>query len=609
MSIPQDFVHDLLARVDIVELIGRHVQLKRGGANHMGLCPFHGEKSPSFSVSNSKQFFHCFGCGKHGDAVGFLMEHAGLSFPEAVRELAQEVGLEVPESRPLDAAQQAQAQAAKQQRQSLHETLTAAAKAYQVTLKKSPNAVQYLKSRGLTGEIAKRYGLGYAAAGWRPLAGLLPDYQEPYLVTSGLVIADDEAEAGAQGKRYDRFRDRIMFPIRNVRGDVIGFGGRVLGSGEPKYLNSPETPVFHKGRALYGLYEARRAIHDSGLALVVEGYMDVVALAQHGVEHAVATLGTACTADHLQLLLRHTSTVVFAFDGDAAGQRAAYKAMLAALPLINDARTFRFLFLPTEHDPDSFVRAHGKTEFDARVAQAMPLSEWMLQSSAAELNLDTPEGRSQLAAKIQPLWQAIPANTLFSQQMLHSVSQASHTSIEALRQHYQAASPTANDRPTQRPPGPPPPARRRPMRATPKRSDHALRLLLLQGAAWAWLAPAEQHLLRQLGGVHGELARWLETQWNTHGAQSWAQRRLNLPEGEMANLANQLMQPQDPGEGMSAEDARYELDELMRLMHIDALQAQQREALDHINQNPEAQAHYRALAARIAELKKTNAAT
>ena len=233
MSIPQDFVHDLLARVDIVELIGRHVQLKRGGANHMGLCPFHGEKSPSFSVSNSKQFFHCFGCGKHGDAVGFLMEHAGLSFPEAVRELAQEVGLEVPESRPLDAAQQAQAQAAKQQRQSLHETLTAAAKAYQVALKKSPNAVQYLKSRGLTGEVAKRYGLGYAPAGWRPLAGLLPDYQEPHLVTSGLVIGDDEAEAGAQGKRYDRFRDRIMFPIRNVRGDVIGFGGRVLGSGEP----------------------------------------------------------------------------------------------------------------------------------------------------------------------------------------------------------------------------------------------------------------------------------------------------------------------------------------------------------------------------------------
>ena len=605
MSIPPDFIHDLLSRVDIVELIGRHVKLKRGGANHMGLCPFHGEKSPSFSVSASKQFFHCFGCGKHGDAVGFLMEHAGLSFPEAVRELAQEVGLEVPQTRPLDAEQRAQAEANRQRQLSLHETLQAAARAYQYALKHYPPAIAYLKGRGLTGAIAKRYGLGYAPAGWRALAGLLPDYQAPQLVESGLVIAEDEDTANPQGKRYDRFRDRIMFPIRDVRGHMIGFGGRVLGAGEPKYLNSPETPVFHKGQSLYGLFEARRAIQQQGLALVVEGYMDVVALAQHGVAHAVATLGTACTAEHLQLLLRHTSTVVFAFDGDTAGQRAAHKAMLATLPLVNDVRTFRFLFLPTEHDPDSFVRAHGSEVFDQQVAQATPLSQWMLQSSATDLDLNTAEGRSQLAAKMKPLWQAIPGRTLFGQQMLRAIAQASQTPAEALMRHYQANQPAPRADARQpamakRPVAPP----KRALAPLPKRGQHALRLLMTQGQAWSWLAPAEQQLLRQMPGTMGQLAQWLESQWNTHGAQSWAQRRLNLPDGELGELARQLMQPEDPGEGMTPEDARYELSELLRLMHIDDLQAQQRQALAQMPQDPASQARYRALAARIAELKK-----
>ena len=356
--IPPAFVHELLTRVDIVEIVGRSVELKRAGSTWKGLCPFHGEKSPSFTVTPSRQTYHCFGCGVHGNAVGFLMEQHGMGFIEAVRDLAQQAGLSVPEEagQPGDREEAARQ---KQKQLTLNDVLARAADGYRRQLKASDRAIAYLKGRGLSGEVAARFGLGYASDGWRGLASVFPSYDDPLLEESGLVIAQpDEARPGdvaeaPSGKRYDRFRDRIMFPIRSVQGAVIGFGGRVLDRGEPKYLNSPETPVFSKGRELYGLFEARTAIRQRGHALVVEGYMDVVALAQAGFENAVATLGTACTAEHVQKLVRFTDSVVFSFDGDAAGRRAAGRALEASLAHAVDTRTFRFLFLPAEHDPDS----------------------------------------------------------------------------------------------------------------------------------------------------------------------------------------------------------------------------------------------------------------
>ncbi|RZJ12508.1 MAG: DNA primase, partial [Rubrivivax sp.] len=324
--IPPGFIHDLLARVDIVDVVGRHVELKKAGINHKGLCPFHGEKSPSFIVSPSRQTYHCFGCGVHGNAIGFLIEHTGAGFVEAVEDLAQQVGMQVPQDE-RSPEQREKAKAEKARQESLTDVLARAADFYKAQLRKSPRAVEYLKGRGLTGQIAARFGLGYAPEGWRSLASGFPAYDDPQLVESGLVISPD-VEPGEDAKRYDRFRDRVMFPIRNVTGEVIGFGGRVLDKGEPKYLNSPETPVFSKGRELYGLFEGRQAMRQRGYALVVEGYMDVVALAQHGFGNAVATLGTACTAEHVHKLFRFTESVVFSFDGDAAGRRAASPSKL-----------------------------------------------------------------------------------------------------------------------------------------------------------------------------------------------------------------------------------------------------------------------------------------
>ena len=326
MAIPQTFIQELIARADVVEIVGRYVQLKKGGANFMGLCPFHGEKSPSFSVSPTKQFYHCFGCGKNGNAISFLMDHAGMTFVEAVKDLAQQYGMQVPED---DASPEDRARAVEQREKqhTLTSVLEKAADAYRHHLKHSIKAVDYFKGRGLSGEIAKQFGLGYAPEGWRSLASVFPHYDDPLLVESGLVILH-EAQAGEEEKRYDRFRDRVMFPIRNVKGECIGFGGRILGEGTPKYLNSPETPVFSKGRELYGLFEAKGALRDMGYALVTEGYMDVVALAQLGFPNAVATLGTACTNEHVQKLFRFTDSVVFSFDGDSAGRRAARPAPL-----------------------------------------------------------------------------------------------------------------------------------------------------------------------------------------------------------------------------------------------------------------------------------------
>jgi DNA primase len=411
VSIPQSFIQDLIARADVTEVVGRHVQLKKAGANFLGLCPFHGEKSPSFTVSPVKQFFHCFGCGKSGNAIGFLMEHTGASFVDAVHDLASTVGMVVPadERSPQDRERAAQA---KQVQASLNTVLEKAVPLYRQQLKSSPRAIDYLKRRGVSGDVAKAFGLGYAAEGWHNLSQHYATSEEALLIEAGMMIEREADSPDAQAKRYDRFRDRIMFPIRNVKGECIGFGGRILDQGEPKYLNSPETPVFSKGRELYGLFEARTALREHGFALVTEGYMDVVALAQLGFANAVATLGTACTNEHVQKLFRFTDAVVFSFDGDKAGRRAALRALEASLPFASDTRSVKFLYLPPEHDPDSFIREHGKEAFSSFIAQALPLSRLLLDTAREGCDLNSIEGRSLLASQAKPLIQALPQGAL-----------------------------------------------------------------------------------------------------------------------------------------------------------------------------------------------------
>ncbi|HEX5127131.1 MAG TPA: DNA primase [Rhodocyclaceae bacterium] len=383
--IPASFVEQVLARIDIVDLIERYVPLKKGGANYMACCPFHNEKSPSFSVSPAKQFYHCFGCGAHGTAVGFLMEYAGLSFPDAMKELAGQAGLQIPD----DASMPSPADRARSQ--SLLEIMSIASRHYRDQLKHAPQAIEYLKKRGLTGEIAARFGIGFAPDDWQGLHAAFPkNYDDAALLEAGLVIQNDA------GRRYDRFRNRIMFPILDQRGNVIAFGGRVIGAGEPKYLNSPETPLFEKGRELYGLSQARQAIREGGTVVVVEGYMDVVALAQYGFGAAVATLGTATTPTHIQKLFRQAERIVFCFDGDNAGRKAARRALEASLEHLADDKIVRFLFLPQQHDPDSFVREQGLEAFRRALDEATPLTEFLLRELRQDLDLNTAEGRAKL---------------------------------------------------------------------------------------------------------------------------------------------------------------------------------------------------------------------
>ncbi len=398
--IPKNFIHDLLNRLDIVDVIERYVPLKKAGANYVACCPFHNEKSPSFTVSQNKQFYHCFGCGAHGTAIGFVMEHGGLGFVDAVEELARGAGVTVP----CEASMPEQAQQHKVT-PDLYEVMQSATRYYRDQLKQSSPAIDYLKRRGLNGEIALRFGIGYAPEGWQNLGSVFANYQDSSLLETGLVIENED------GNRYDRFRDRIMFPIVNARGQVIGFGGRVLDSGDPKYLNSPETVLFEKGRELYGLFQALKAIRTKRQVLVVEGYMDVVALAQHGIEYAVATLGTATTPYHVQKLLRLTDKVMFCFDGDAAGQRAAWRAMENALPQLIDGKNIGFLFLPSRHDPDSFVREHGTAAFEQLLQEALPLSSYVLRELSTQVDLHTQEGRTALLQRAKPLLTVISAPT------------------------------------------------------------------------------------------------------------------------------------------------------------------------------------------------------
>ena len=436
--IPQSFIADLIARVDIVDVVGQYVQLKKGGANLMGLCPFHNEKSPSFTVSPAKQFYHCFGCGAHGTAIGFLMEYSGLSYVEAIKDLAQNNGMIVPDDDVMPPQQRAQMQA---QSLALSEAMIRAYEYYRRQLKTAENAKTYLQGRGLSGEIAAKFGLGFAPTGWDNLRSVFAEYDDAALVQAGLVI-EKEAEEGGRQKRYDRFRDRVMFPIRNTKGQVIGFGGRVMGEGEPKYLNSPETLLFQKGLELYGLFEARQAIREAGYVLVTEGYMDVVALAQMGFPQAVATLGTACTPTHVQKLLRQTDQVIFSFDGDNAGRKAAKRALDACMPLVNDSKTIKFLFLPSEHDPDSFIRTFGTDAFLKEVKNAMPLSQFLLNLVSQGNDLATPEGRAHTQFEAKPHLQAMEPSSL-RMQIVRGLAQLTQSTPLEIEIMFELAQPLA----------------------------------------------------------------------------------------------------------------------------------------------------------------------
>ena len=415
--IPPGFIQDVLARVDLVDVVGRYVQLKRAGQNFLGLCPFHGEKTPSFTVSQSKQFFHCFGCGAHGTAIGFLMEHRGLGFVDAVRELAQQAGMTVPEPSP------AAAQAAGRAR-ALTDVLQLAADFYRQQLRGSGAAIAYLKGRGLVGATAARFALGYSPDARNALASTFTNYADPQLVEAGLVIE-------GEGKRYDRFRGRVMFPIRNRRGAVLGFGARSIDGAEPKYLNSPETPVFHKGRELYGLFEAQEAIRRRRRVIVCEGYLDVIQLAQAGLDETVAALGTAITSQHVGELLRLSEHIVFAFDGDAAGRKAARRALEAALPALADARRIDFVFLPEGEDPDSLVQAHGAAAFEDEIGRALPLSRWFLRAVSEGKDLTTAEGRAALVEEARPLLTAMPSGAL-RLQLVRELAEAARNAPEEL---------------------------------------------------------------------------------------------------------------------------------------------------------------------------------
>ncbi|MFB4205539.1 DNA primase [wastewater metagenome] len=472
--IPDQFIDELLARVDIVDVVGERVQLKRAGANHHALCPFHSEKTPSFTVSQSKQFYHCFGCGAHGTAIRFLMEYDRMDFREAVASLAQMAGMELPES-----AREGPVES----HEPLYRVLERAGECYRRWLRRHPDrdrAVDYLRRRGLSGEIAARYALGFAPPGWDNLLRELGERDN--LARAGLLV---EREGG---RGYDRFRDRIMFPIRDRRGRIIGFGGRVLGDGEPKYLNSPETPVFHKGQGLYGLYEALEADRHPPDIVVVEGYMDVVALAQFGITRAVATLGTSTGTRQVERLFRVTGDLVFCFDGDEAGRQAAWRALESSLPALREGRQVRFLFLPEGEDPDSLVRRDGPEGFERLLADAAPLSDWLFERLTAEVDLASMDGRARLVERAIPLIRRLPPDVYRRMivDRLAGLARLEHDYLEAVIEGRESAPSRTPSRPARSTPEEPA------VRRTPVRL--AVALLLQRPALGAGLSEADAGL-------------------------------------------------------------------------------------------------------------------
>ena len=644
MAIPASFIQELIARADVVDIVGRYVQLKKGGANFMGLCPFHGEKSPSFSVSPTKQFYHCFGCGKNGNAISFLMDHGGMSFVEAVKDLAQQYGMQVPEEEgsPQDRARAAEQ---RQKQATLTDVLEKACDAYKKHLRNSPKAIDYFKGRGLSGEIAKQFGLGYAPEGWRSLASVFPNYDDPLLAESGLVITNNENGDGdkATEKRY-------------------------------------ETPVFSKGRELYGLFEARTHLRDYGYALVTEGYMDVVALAQLGFPNAVATLGTACTTDHVQKLFRFTDAVVFSFDGDAAGRRAARKALDGAIPFATDVRNVKFLFLPAEHDPDSFIREFGKEAFSRYVSEATPLSRFLIDSAREGCDLNTMEGRSRLASNANPLWSAMPEGAL-KRQLLGEIADLVQLSTRELTDIWDSAAaaklppskskyannsggeggnyrsnysnsnsdPNNNFSPakTYNADGSPVESYQSKKdyyknnsasgnkyagsgqfsgskfgnkegvsrvhgRVQPTgRADHAARLLLSATSLWDAMSHDDHAMLCEQPAPAGVLFVWLETQLHDHGALPWGALREGLRGAELEPFALKLMaevqKKDDLADVSNSQDtireAQHELRALLNRMHIDRLKALETEVIEAAKADPTQLAKYKDIVERRKKLE------
>ena len=620
--IPDSFIQDLLARTDIAEVVGRYVQLRKGGANLLGLCPFHNEKSPSFTVSPTKQFYHCFGCGAHGSAITFLMEHTGAAFPEAVRALAASVGMTVPEE-PRSPRQRAETARRREEASRHTQVLEAAQAHYLKQLRASQAAISYLKQRGLTGEIAARFGLGWSGTDRQGLASVFGRYDEPALVEAGLVIESED------GRRYDRFRERVMFPIRNARGALIGFGGRIIGKGEPKYLNSPETSLFSKGNELYGLWEGRQAIRTEGQVVVVEGYMDVVGLAQQGIGNAVATLGTATTPQHIQKLLRASDRVVFSFDGDAAGKRAAWRALQACLPLLRDDVAIRFLFLPPEHDPDSYVRALGPEAFRACLAEAAALSRFLLDELASRYNLSEAEGRARCIHEARPLLATMPEGAL-RLQVQRELAKLVQLTPEEMARMLAAAPPAAGGLPPaapgdRAPRGPeeggrrrapeaarvePPPflesgwreagaperALRRPVTSLARRLLH---LLLAHPELVDGMGDQQLEVLDR--GPHLGLVRDLITL-----AQSTGARHLGAllqavdPDSDLAPVlraaaADMMVQEDLP-------DPLAEWNDALRRIELDALRAEQNALIQAGMPDDQARVHYQELTQRIAIL-------
>jgi DNA primase len=446
--IPQHFIDELIARADIVEIIGARVPLKKSGREFKACCPFHNEKTPSFWVSPDKQFYHCFGCGKHGTALGFLMDHDHLAFPEAVEELATRLGLEVPHEGALESG-------ARRADEPLYELMGAVASFYAESLAREPRARDYLAARGLTAQTIERFAIGYAPHSWNELLRRFgaDEAARKRLSEGGLIIERERGQLRDGERHYDRFRDRIMFPIRDARGRVIAFGGRIIDAGEPKYLNSPETVLFHKGRELYGLYETRRARPKLSRLVIVEGYMDTVQLHQSGIDYAVATLGTATTGEHLRRLFRLVPAVIFAFDGDRAGRAAAWRALQQALPEAREGREIRFLFLPQGHDPDTLVAAEGRAAFEQRLQGAVPLSEYLVRELSEQSELTHADGRARFAETARPLFAKVPEGVyreLLLERLAEVVGLSSQRLEELWSQGRAGAAPAAA--PQRRPP-------------------------------------------------------------------------------------------------------------------------------------------------------------
>ena len=452
--IPQHFIDELIARADIVEIIGARVQLKKAGREYKACCPFHDEKTPSFWVSPDKQFYHCFGCGKHGTVLGFLMDHDHMAFPEAVEELATRLGVEVPHEGGSDAGP-------RRAEDSLYDLTKEVARFYAECLTRDARARDYVARRGLTAETLERFQIGYAPNSWNELLRRFgaAESGRKALSDAGLIVERERGQVQVGERHYDRFRDRIMFPIRDARGRTIAFGGRIIDAGEPKYLNSPETLLFHKGRELYALYETRRARTNLTRLLIVEGYMDAVRLHQAGIDYAVATLGTATTAEHLRRLFRLVPAIVFAFDGDRAGRQAAWRALQQALPEAREGREIRFLFLPDGQDPDSLVGQEGRESFEARLAGALPLSEYLVRELAQHSDLTNADGRARFAEAARPLFLKVPEG-VFRELLLERLAEVVGLNPRRLGELWTpAAAATA-------PQAPPTPLRRPSARAT-----------------------------------------------------------------------------------------------------------------------------------------------